>query len=82
MLLMCSKFTICCQVFRAILYLFESVACLSVSTFIVSIPEHDTDLRPISLEPEWPQEKTFENNFPEKWAVRKMSESPNKILSH
>ncbi len=52
MLLMCSKFTICCQVFRAILYLFESVACLSVSTFIVSIPEHDTDLRPISLEPE------------------------------
>jgi hypothetical protein len=40
---------------------------------IGSAPGHQRDLRPVSLEPVWPEVETFEKNFAEKWPVDKLS---------
>ncbi len=38
---------------------------------IGSAPGHDTDLRPVSLEPAWPEPANLRKKFPEKWPVAK-----------
>ncbi len=35
-------------------------------------PGHDRDLRPVSLEPQWPEVETFEKISPEKWPMAKL----------
>jgi hypothetical protein len=49
-------------------------ACLFVWPLIDLVPQHDRNMRPVSIEPEWPEVETFEKNFPEKWPVAKLPE--------
>ncbi len=46
--------------------------CLCVWPLVGSAPGHDKNMRPVSIEPEWPEVETFEKNFPEKWSVAKL----------
>jgi hypothetical protein len=46
--------------------------CLSVWTFIGSAPGPDTDIRPVSLEPAWPEGGPLGNYFPENWPGAKL----------
>jgi hypothetical protein len=45
--------------------------CVCVWHSIGSAPGRDTDLRPVSLEPAWPEPAILGKNFPEKWPVAK-----------
>ncbi len=45
---------------------------MSVWTFIGSAPGPDTDIRPVSLEPAWPEGGPLENKFSEKWPIAKL----------
>ncbi len=49
--------------------------CVCVWHSIGSAPGHDTNLRPVSLEPSGPEPAIFKKYFPEKWPVAKL---PNK----
>ncbi len=45
---------------------------MSVWPFIGSAPGPDTDIRPVSLEPTWPEEGPLGNYFPDNWPVAKL----------
>ncbi len=45
--------------------------CVCVWHSIGSAPGRETDLRPVSLEPAWPEPAILGKNFPEKWPVAK-----------
>ncbi len=53
--------------------------CLFVCTAIDSAPGSATDLRPVSLEPVWPEGVQREKFFHEKWPV---AELPKKKFCH
>ncbi len=42
-------------------------------TAIDSAPGYHTDVRPVSLDPVWPEKGTQGKNFLEKWPVAKLS---------
>jgi hypothetical protein len=46
--------------------------CLFAWPLIGSAPGHHRNMRPVSIEPEWPEVETFGKNFPEKWPVAKL----------
>jgi hypothetical protein len=53
-------------------YLCYITRILPVWHSIDSAPGLDTDLRPVSLEPAWPEPALLGKNFPEKWPVAKL----------
>jgi hypothetical protein len=58
------------------IYIILPVFCLSVHLSvwhsIDSAPGRDTDLKPVPLEPAWPEPAILGKNFPEKWPVAKL----------
>jgi hypothetical protein len=67
------------NIFNFLDLIYNIQKCLSVWTFIGSVPGPDTVMRPVSLEPVWPGGGPLRDNFPEKWPVAKL---PNKMLRH
>jgi hypothetical protein len=54
------------------IYIYNTrILCVCVWHSIGSAPGRDTDLRPVSLEPAWPEPAILGKNFPEKWPVAK-----------
>ncbi len=64
---------------HSLIIIFKNI-CLFVLTLTGSAPGHDRTLRPVSLEPAWPEVETFEKNFPEKWPVTKLPNPTNAFL--
>ncbi len=46
--------------------------CVCVWPLIGSAPGHDRNMRPVSIEPLWPEVETFEKKIPSKWPMAKL----------